>query len=132
MKDRITEVEQEVDVLPSIAILVNHGNEVKPLADALTEELEDFNNRAVACSDGQSLGEGNDVRVFDVQHIKCLEFEAVFFVGEYLLAKNIPELFDKYLYVVATRAATFFGIICHNTAPKLINNLRSSFQPSWV
>jgi DNA helicase IV len=132
LKDRITEVEQEVDVLPSIAILVNHENEVKPLADALTEELEDFNIRAVACSDGQSLGEGNDVRVFDVQHIKGLEFEAVFFVGADLLAENIPELFDKYLYVGATRAATFFGITCHNTAPKLINNLRSSFQQSWA
>jgi DNA helicase IV len=132
LKDRITEVEQEVDVLPSIAILVNHENEVKPLADALTEELEDFNIRAVACSDGQSLGEGNDVRVFDVQHIKGLEFEAVFFVGADLLAENIPELFDKYLYVGATRAATFFGITCHNTAPKLINNLRSSFQENWA
>jgi len=131
LKDRITEVEQEVDILPSIAILVNHEDEVKPLADALTEELEDFNIRAVACSDGQSLGEGNDVRVFDVQHIKGLEFEAVFFVGADILADNIPELFDKYLYVGATRAATFLGIICHNTAPKLINNLRSSFQQSW-
>ena len=40
LKDRITEVEQEVDVLPSIAILVNHEDEVKPLADALSEELE--------------------------------------------------------------------------------------------
>ncbi|MDO6710346.1 ATP-dependent helicase [Aliiglaciecola sp. 2_MG-2023] len=132
LKDRIIEVEQEVDVLPTIAILVNHENEVKPLADALTEELEDFNIRAVACSDGQSLGEGNDVRVFDVQHIKGLEFEAVFFVGADVLAENIPELFDKYLYVGATRAATFFGITCHNTAPKLINNLRSSFQESWA
>jgi DNA helicase IV len=72
------------------------------------------------------------VRVFDVQHIKGLEFEAVFFVGADLLAENIPELFDKYLYVGATRAATFFGITCHNTAPKLINNLRSSFQQSWA
>ena len=132
LKDRITEVEQEVDVLPSIAILVNHENEVKPLADALSEELEDLNIRAVACSDGQSLGEGNDVRVFDVQHIKGLEFEAVFFVGADILAENIPELFDKYLYVGATRAATFFGITCHNSAPKLISNLRPSFQESWA
>ena len=132
LKERITEVEQEVDVLPSIAILVNHEDEVKPLADALSEELEDLNIRAVACSDGQSLGEGNDVRVFDVQHIKGLEFEAVFFVGADILAENIPELFDKYLYVGATRAATFFGVTCHNSAPKLISNLRPSFQENWA
>lgn len=131
LKSRITEVEQKVAVLPSIAILVNHEEEVKPLADALSEELEEFNIRAVACSDGQSLGEGNDVRVFDVQHIKGLEFEAVFFVGADILADKSPELFDKYLYVGATRAATFFGITCHNKTPKLINNLRSSFQQRW-
>lgn len=132
LKDRISEVEQEVDVLPSIAILVNHENEVKPLADALSEELEDLNIRAVACSDGQSLGEGNDVRVFDVQHIKGLEFEAVFFVGADILAENIPELFDKYLYVGATRAATFFGVTCHKSPPTLISNLRPSFQENWA
>jgi hypothetical protein len=45
------------------------------LADTLTEELKDFNIRvAASCSDGQSLGEGNDVRVFDAQHIKGFEF----------------------------------------------------------
>ncbi|PMM40648.1 hypothetical protein BCT54_12005 [Vibrio splendidus] len=131
LRDRIYEVEQTADTLPSIAILVNHENEVKPLAEALTEELEDLNIRAVACSDGQSLGEGNDVRVFDVQHIKGLEFEAVFFVGADVLAESQPELFDKYLYVGATRAATFLGITCGCSAPVLIDKLRHSFQENW-
>lgn len=131
LKDRISEVEQTADTLPSIAILVNHEKEVKPLAEALTEELEDLNIRAVACSDGQSLGEGNDVRVFDVQHIKGLEFEAVFFVGADVLAESQPELFDKYLYVGATRAATFLGITCEGSTPKLIDKLRLSFQENW-
>lgn len=131
LKDRISEVEQVADTLPSIAILVNNEDEVKPLAEALTEELEDLNIRAVACSDGQSLGEGNDVRVFDVQHIKGLEFEAVFFVGADVLAERQPELFDKYLYVGATRAATFLGITCEGSTPILIDNLRPSFQDDW-
>ncbi|MGF1731231.1 ATP-binding domain-containing protein [Photobacterium kasasachensis] len=131
LKGRITEVEQTVNTLPSIAILVNHESEVKPLAEALTEELEDLNIRAVACSDGQSLGEGNDVRVFDVQHIKGLEFEAVFFVGADILAQSKPELFDKYLYVGATRAATFLGITCEASVPTLIDKLRPSFQEHW-
>ncbi|MBO2550481.1 ATP-binding domain-containing protein [Shewanella algae] len=131
LKDRISEVEQTADTLPSIAILVNHEDEVKPLAEVLTEELEDLNIRAVACSDGQSLGEGNDVRVFDVQHIKGLEFEAVFFVGVDVLADTQPELFDKYLYVGATRAATFLGITCEGSTPKLIDKLRTSFQENW-
>nr|MDQ8213648.1 hypothetical protein [Mariniflexile sp. KMM 9835] len=64
------------------------------MAEALTNELEDHNIRAEACVGGKSLGEANDVRVFDVQHIKGLEFEAVFFVGVDILAKKNPELFD--------------------------------------
>lgn len=39
------------------------------------------NIRAVACSRGHLAGQDDDVHVFDVQHIKGLEFEAVFFVG---------------------------------------------------
>jgi len=50
----------------------------------------------------------NQVRVFDVQHIKGLEFEAVFFVGLDRLAKREPDIFAKYLYVGATRAALFW------------------------
>ncbi|WP_010607307.1 ATP-binding domain-containing protein [Pseudoalteromonas maricaloris] len=135
LKDRILEVErkvgQQVEGLPTIAILVNHEDEVIPMADALTNELEDHNIRAEACVGGKSLGEANDVRVFDVQHIKGLEFEAVFFVGVDTLANKKPELFDKYLYVGATRAATFFGLTCEGDAPELIADLKASFCSDW-
>lgn len=135
LKDRILEVErkvgQQVEGLPTIAVLVNHEDEVIPIADALTNELEDHNIRAEACIGGKSLGEANDVRVFNVEHIKGLEFEAVFFVGVDTLAKENPMLFDKYLYVGATRAATFFGLTCEGSAPKLIEDLKTSFCSDW-
>lgn len=135
LKDRILEVErkvgQQVDGLPTIAVLVNDEDQVIPMADALTNELEDHNIRAEACVSGKSLGEANEVRVFDVQHIKGLEFEAVFFVGVDILANKKPELFDKYLYVGATRAATFFGLTCEGDAPKLIADLKTSFCSDW-
>jgi DNA helicase IV len=58
------------------------------------------------------------VRVFDVQHIKGLEFEAVLFVGLERLAQRYPDLFEKYLYVGATRAAMFFGMTTGTTMRK--------------
>lgn len=135
LKDRILEVERKVgqqfEGLPTIAILVNHEDEVIPMAEALTNELEDHNIRAEACVGGKSLGEANDVRVFDVQHINGLEFEAVFFIGVDTLAKKKQELFDKYLYVGATRAATFFGLTCEGNSPKLIADLKTSFCNDW-
>ena len=75
------EVEAFVKMLPSIAVLVTSEEEVEPLARCLNEHLVINNIRAVPCRDGQSIGKENDVRVFDIQHIKGLEFEAVFFVG---------------------------------------------------
>jgi DNA helicase IV len=78
------------------------------------------------------IAKDNDVRVFDVQHIKGLEFEAVFFVGIDKLAARHPLLFDKYLYVGATRAATYLGLTCASVElPSKIKPLEDSFAASW-
>ena len=65
-----------------------------------------------ACSyrNGVARGLDQDVRVFLVEHIKGLEFEAVFFVGVDELAEREADLFGRYLYVGATRAATYLGL----------------------
>ena len=110
LADRIGEIERFTKVLPSIAVLVNVEDDVIPLADVLTAALASKNIRAVACSRGNLAGQDNDVRVFDVEHIKGLEFEAVFFVGIDHLAERHPDLFEKYLYVGATRAAMYLGL----------------------
>ncbi|MGZ8257761.1 MAG: ATP-binding domain-containing protein [Methylotenera sp.] len=128
---RIQEIEAFVKQLPSIAILVSTEEEVKPLADILDSVLINQNIRAVACINGQIIGQENDVRVFDVQHIKGLEFEAVFFVGIDHLAKIYPELFSKYLYVGSTRAATYLGLTCNQKMPESIEHIRPLFKESW-
>jgi hypothetical protein len=128
---RIQEIESFVNQLPSIAVLVSSESEVQPVADALNSVLADLSIRAVACLNGQTIGQGNDVRVFDVQHIKGMEFEAVFFVGIDRLASLQPELFDKYLYVGSTRAATYLGVTCEGTLPTSLGGLRSMFGASW-
>jgi hypothetical protein len=131
LAERVCEIEAFVKSLPSIAVLVMSEAEVEPLARALTERLADNNVKAVACRDGQSMGNENDVRVFDIQHIKGLEFEAVFFVGIDRLAAEQPELFDKYLYVGTTRAATYLGISCDKALPAALGALRPMFAAHW-
>ena len=84
----IVEIEGFVKKLPSIAVLVMSDAEVEPLAQSLAELLVDNNIKAVPCRNGQTIGNENDVRVFDIQHIKGLEFEAVFFVGVDRLATS--------------------------------------------
>ena len=129
---RIREIEAFVKKLPSIAVLVMSEGDVQPLAEMLSEQLADNNIRAVPCRDGQTMGKENDVRVFDIQHIKGLEFEAVFFVGVDRLAASQPELFDKYLYVGTTRAATYLGMTCDGTLPTALEPLRAMFAEHWM
>jgi DNA polymerase III delta prime subunit len=131
LAQRIREIEQFVGQLPSIAIFVECEAEVQPVADALNEALSAENTQVVACPKGQVMGQDNDVRVFDVQHIKGLEFEAVFFIGVDRLASIHPQLFDKYLYVGTTRAATYLGWTCNGALPDKISTLRPMFTSKW-
>lgn len=131
LADRIREIERFVGQLPSTAIFVNVEDEVVSVADALNTELADHNIQVIACREGRTVGQESNIRVFDIQHIKGLEFEAVFFVGVDRLAALQPELFDKYLYVGATRAATYLGLSCEGVLPAAMESLRSHFGRDW-
>jgi len=131
LADGIREIEDFVGLLPSTAIFVNNEAEVAPLAEALNAALIDHNIQVMACRDGQAVGTDSSVRVFDIHHIKGLEFEAVFFVGIDQLANMHPALFDKYLYVGATRAATYLGLTCQGVFPTVIESLRPHFGSNW-
>jgi len=132
LADRIGDVEKILQQkMPTVAVLVNSEDKVKPMADALNNHLDENNLKAVPCFEGQSLGEGTDVRVFDVKHIKGLEFEAVFFAGVDELLKQQKELFSRYLYVGTTRAATYFGITCDSHLPQELGSLKTMFTDKW-
>ena len=132
LASRIKEIERIAGALPSIAVLVNGEEEVDNLASALNDDLTNENIRCTPCPNGLVRGHENDVRVFDVRHIKGLEFEAVFFVGIDGLTDTYPDLFDKYLYVGATRAATYLGLTCSGPSlPSKLLPLADMFDVSW-
>ena len=131
LADRIVEIEKLVAQLPSIAILVTSEDRVAPVATATNDALSAHNVNVVACHEGQAIGHENDVRVFAVEHIKGLEFEAVFFVDIDRLAEELPDLFSKFLYVGASRAATYLGLTCSKDLPSEISELRPLFSSNW-
>ncbi|HVZ62012.1 MAG TPA: ATP-binding domain-containing protein, partial [Terriglobales bacterium] len=88
--------------------------------------------RIVACHKGRVVGEEQEVRVFDIEYIKGLEFEAVFIVGLDGLATRVPDLFNRYLYVGVTRAATFLGVTCNQQLPGTLEFVRSFLTSSWA
>ncbi len=131
LADRIREIERFVGQLPSTAIFVNSEDNVAPVAEALNAALAEHNIQVIACREGQAVGQESNVRVFDIQHIKGLEFEAVFFVGIDQLAPLHPDMFDKYLYVGTTRAANYLGVTCEGALPAAIESLRTHFGQDW-
>jgi hypothetical protein len=128
---RIVEIEALVRQFPSIAVFVPSEAQVQPVAQALNRALEEQNFRVVPCPNGQVVGHQNEIRVFDVQHIKGLEFEAVFFVDLDTLADERADLFPGYLYVGSTRAATYLGVTCRKVLPSILNPIRDIFVPGW-
>lgn len=129
---RVDEIEILAEALPPIAVLVSGEERVKPMADAIDRALTSSNIKVVPGHEGVPAGQDNDIRVFDVRHIKGLEFEAVFFLGLDELETTQPELFEKYLYVGATRAALFLGLTTADAAlPMKIASLSDRFVPQW-
>jgi len=119
-------------ILPTIAVLVCSAEALEPLAAALTDELQDMNIQAVACPKGMVKGQVGDVRIFEVEHIKGLEFEAVFFMNIDELKFREPDMFDRYVYVGATRAATFLGLTCSGDAlPREMEAVADFFKQEW-
>ena len=128
--DRIKEVERFLGELPTTAVFVNDDSQIALVAERLQGDLRSSNIKVEACFDGRILGQGQNVRVFSIDHIKGLEFEAVFFLSVDELAKDRPELFTKYLYVGATRAATYLGLTCIGDAPPPIK-MHNQFVDHW-
>lgn len=129
---RIADIERLVEQLPSIAVFVNSEDDVEPTAKALEALLSEHNIHVMASRGGQTVGQESSVRVFDIQHIKGLEFEAVFFLGVDRLAALHPELFDKYIYVGTTRAAAYLGLACEGSLPAQLAPVRHHFTTDWA
>ena len=127
----IETIEHHTNVFPTIAVLVNGDESVVPLVSALNKCLKEINLSAVACEDGTFVGNDNDVRVFDIKHIKGLEFETVFFVDLDQTIKNYPDLFIHYLYVGTTRARTYLGITFSDDVPNKLASLKEHFKQDW-
>lgn len=125
--DRIREIERALGLVPSIAIFVDGDERIDPLLDGLRPLLAEHNLNVVGCKEGRVIGMDSQIRIFDIQHIKGLEFEAVFFVGLDGCIARFGELFDRFLFVGITRAATYLGITCQAALPSTLESLRSHF-----
>ena len=124
---RVVEIRRSYDdhwVVPTIAVLVPNESSVGTLAQALEEAPSLGGNVEIdRCHDGRVLGEGASVRIFNVEHIKGLEFEAAFFHDMGAIATRFPELAEKLLYVGLSRASLYLGITAIGGVPQVLGPL---------
>lgn len=128
--ERIAEIYKHYGIVPSIAILVNSEMEVQPLAVLLEEDGRKYNFSVEACVNGQAVGSEINIRVFDIHHIKGLEFEAVFFVSADRASKDIE--IERYLYVGTTRATNYLGITTvGSNLPNILESCLDLFEENF-
>ena len=124
---RVVEIRRSYDNhrgIPTIAVLVPDEPSVNEVADALEDAPPLGGNVDVdRCHDGRVLGEGASVRIFNVEHIKGLEFEAALFHDMGAIACRFPRLADKLLYVGLSRASLYLGITVVGDVPQVLNPL---------
>lgn len=132
--DRIVEVyRSNEERLPSIAILVPSEKDVQPTHLLIDPILLEHSIKSEACFEGRVLGTKAKVRIFNVEFIKGLEFEAVFFLGIDQIALASPELVARYLYVGLTRARNFLAVTYGEAFPAGLNFIEEQFAKStWA
>jgi hypothetical protein len=122
--ERIIEIHRAYgdELKPSIAIFLASEDQIDDFARALGEidRLANVGLRVKACSKGQVLGDENMIRVFSLEYIKGLEFQAVFFhnIHEALHSSN-QQMMLKNIYVGLSRAAFYLGVTANEKVKEL-------------
>lgn len=118
--------------IPSIAIFLSDESLLDKFASELAnyEEISDVGIKVKACRNGDVLGDPDTVRVFSVDKIKGLEFEAAFFhnADSILNAGNSADIFYKYLYVGLSRASFYLAMTLKEPLQTEIEFLADNFS----
>jgi hypothetical protein len=125
--------------IPSIAIFLPSEYYLEEFSYMLGKNSLLANSLLVveACKDGKYIGSNSAIRVFSIDKIKGLEFEAVFFHNlDSLQELDIDEqLLAKYLYVGLSRATFYLGVTVTNSLGSRFNYIESHFiqnNGSWL
>jgi hypothetical protein len=128
--DRIREIDiiyrNSVGALPSVAVFVPKENDINDIVNEL-DEILNGDIPVQGCPNGVILGDSSDVRVYAIDKIKGLEFEAVFFHDLDKLAISQDSLLLKYLYVGLSRATFYLGVTLSNNLATQLHFIEEKF-----
>jgi superfamily I DNA/RNA helicase len=122
-------------IIPNIAIFVRDESSLVSIADSLNkhERMIDNNIVAMACRDGRDIGSAEKVRIFNIEYIKGMEFESVFFIDVDTYSAHDEHILDKLVYVGISRATYYLAITLMNKMPDILKPIEHLFREGgWL
>jgi superfamily I DNA/RNA helicase len=107
--DRIVEIYGFCGQLPTIAVFVSDDAAIDRVARVLSELLRP-NAIAVDACPGGKFSVGDRVRVFAIEYVKGLEFQAAFLIDVEDCFAQTGGLALNFVYVAVSRAVMFLGL----------------------
>lgn len=116
---RIKDIYDKFDQnMPSVAIFVGKNENVKNLINKLkSNNLRQYLNgiKVEDCTDCRIAEGTNNVRIFNIEKVKGMEFEAAIFYNIDCTMDGGEELLRKYIYVGISRASSRLGAVFSKT-----------------
>jgi hypothetical protein len=126
ISERVMEIIKTYNCVPTIAVFTIN----KRVAEELKEALDECDNLVRAgievkvCSDNTLEGD-KTLRIFPIDQVKGMEFEAVFFYD--IDEIESTSLINKYLYVGLSRASMYLAVTSNGRSQKISNMLQKYF-----
>ncbi len=122
--ERIVEIRERSDNrIPSTAIFVKDKATMEEFERIAKSMMLENAIPFAACYGENDMGQTGQVRLFEIKHIKGLEFEALFIVD--IDTMKLKDNLLRYLYVGVSRAHSFVGLTFNNvqaTIKEIIDN----------
>ena len=124
---RVIEIIKAYNYVPTIAIFTIDKHKAEELKECL-DECENLIEAGIdvkVCSDNTLEGE-KTLRIFPIDQVKGMEFEAVFFYDIDDIESS--SLINKYLYVGLSRASMYLAVTSNGRSKKISKMLQKYFE----
>lgn len=120
LAQRINQVCENLEELPSIAIFVNDNEDINQFMEFISDHDEMQKFAIEDCTRGNQ-GRADSIRVFYLSQVKGMEFEAVFFHNIDKANVTDEEMLRRHIYVGISRAVSHLGATFESSNSKIIS-----------
>lgn len=116
-------------IIPNIALFVKDNEAIQLFADALNDNTHLLGHHITVkpCLGEGEIGSSEFIRVFNINLIKGMEFESVFFIDVDDYESGDQEILDKLIYVGVSRATYYLAVTLKDKFPAVLEPIKDHF-----